>query len=193
MRSQRRIERLSNAIHHTQPDLTIVLENIHDPHNVSAIMRTCDAVGVRKINLLYTAEKFPKVGKKSSASAYKWIEYVKFKSLSDCYETLKAEGFLIAASVVDSKSVSLYDLNMNEKTALVFGNEHRGVSEKAATNADVMFQIPMFGMVQSLNVSVACAVTLYEAFRQRMTSGVFEKLKIDDAEFKKQLNEWERK
>ena len=190
MRTQRRLDRLSDALKHTQPDLTIVLENIHDPHNVSAILRSCDAVGVRKINLLYTAEKFPRIGKKSSASANKWIENQKFKSVSDCYKSLKEDGFLIATSVVGAKSVSLYDLDLRKKMALVFGNEHRGVSKEAASSADILFQIPMYGMVQSLNVSVACAITLYEAFRQRMRSGDFEKQKIGDAEFKKRLDEW---
>ena len=193
MRTQRRLERLSDALKRTQPDLTIVLENVHDPHNVSAILRTCDAVGVRKINLLYYKEKFPKIGKKSSASAYKWIENVKFKSVSDCYESLKADGFLIAASIVGDESDSLYELDLRKKIALVFGNEHRGVSEEAASSADVLFQIPMLGMVQSLNVSVACAITLYEAFRQRMKSGDYKKQKIGDAEFKERLDQWLKK
>jgi tRNA (guanosine-2'-O-)-methyltransferase len=193
MRTQRRLERLSDALKRTQPDLTIVLENVHDPHNVSAILRTCDAVGVRKINLLYYKEKFPKIGKKSSASAYKWIENVKFKSVSDCYESLKADGFLIAASIVGDESDSLYELDLRRKIALVFGNEHRGVSEEAASSADVLFQIPMLGMVQSLNVSVACAITLYEAFRQRMKSGDYKKQKIGDAEFKERLDQWLKK
>jgi tRNA (guanosine-2'-O-)-methyltransferase len=193
MRTPRRLDRLSAALKRTQPDLTIVLENIHDPHNVSAILRSCDAVGVRKINLLYTEEKFPKIGRKSSASANKWIEKEKFKSVSDCYKALRANGFLVAASVVDTKSRSLYDLDLRGKTALVFGNEHRGVSVEAAKDADILFQIPMFGMVQSLNVSVACAITLYEALRQRMSAGEFDKPKIADSEFERRLDEWAKK
>ncbi len=193
MRTQRRLDKLSAALKHTQLDLTIVLENIHDPHNVSAILRTCDAVGVRKINLLYTEEQFPKIGKKSSASAYKWIESERFRSVEDCYESLKAKGFLIAASVVKAESRALFDLDLRQKVALVFGNEHRGVSETAAGSADILFQIPMFGMVQSLNVSVACAVTLYEALRQRNESGEYKGQKIDEAEFRKRLNEWAKK
>jgi tRNA (guanosine-2'-O-)-methyltransferase len=193
MRTQRRLDRLTAVLKHTQTDLTIVLENIHDPHNVSAILRSCDAVGVRKINLLYTEEKFPRIGKKSSASAYKWIETEKFKSVSDCYGSLRANGFMVAASIVDSRSKSVYELDLRRKIALVFGNEHRGVSEEAAASADVLFQIPMFGMVHSLNVSVACAITLYEALRQRMRSGDFEKQKMVDTEFNKRLDEWTRK
>ncbi len=193
MRTQRRLDKLSAALGHTQSDLTIVMENIHDPHNVSAILRSCDAVGVRKVNLLYTTEKFPRVGKKSSASANKWVEKEKFNSVSDCYGSLRGNGFLVAASVVGANSLSLYDLDLRKRVAFVFGNEHRGVSAEAASSADVCFQIPMFGMVQSLNVSVACAITLYEALRQRMQSGDYERQKMDDADFKKRLNEWAKK
>lgn len=193
MKSERRIEKLARAIRYTKPDLTLVLENIHDPHNVSAILRSCDAVGVRKVNLLYTHETFPKIGKKSSASAYKWVERRNFRSLDECYSTLRGEGFLIAASVVSNQSVSLFDFDLCGKVALVFGNEHRGVTEEASAAADSRFQIPMHGMVQSLNVSVACAITLYEALRQRIKSENAGKAKLSDAEFEKMLDEWTRK
>lgn len=193
MKSERRIEKLARAIRYTQPDLTLVLENIHDPHNVSAILRSCDAVGVRKVNLLYTFETFPKIGKKSSASAYKWVERRNFKSVDECYGTLRKEGFLVAASVVSGESVSLFDFDMSGKVALVFGNEHRGVTADAAAAADKCFQIPMRGMVQSLNVSVACAITLYEALRQRIGSGDAGKSRLSDSDFEKMLDEWTRK
>lgn len=193
MKSERRISRLSRALKYTQPDLTVVLENVHDPHNVSAVLRTCDAVGVRKVNLLYTLEQFPKIGKKTSASANKWVSRANFRSLDACYRSLREEGFVVAASTVDSKSLSVYEMNLREKVALVFGNEHRGVSEKAASSADILFQIPMFGMVQSLNVSVACAITLYEALRQRIQSGCLEAQKISGDDFRKVLAEWAKK
>jgi len=161
---------------------------------VSAILRTCDAVGVREVNLLYTEEKFPEIGKKSSASAHKWVEKERFKSVQDCYKHLHDNGFLVVASVVDnSKSVLLYELDLCKKVALVFGNEHRGVSEEAASSADVLFQIPMFGMIQSLNVSVACAVTLYEGLRQRIEAGEFDRQKIGKTEFEKRFGEWSKK
>ncbi len=193
MKSQRRVERISRALRHTQPDLRIVLENVHDPHNVSAILRTCDAVGVRQVNLVYTEEEFPKIGRKSSASANKWIRRTKFKSVAACYESLRAAGFTIGASVVNENSICLYEMDLSRKIALVFGNEHRGVSGEAASSADTVFKIPMFGMVQSLNVSVACAITLYEALRQRIRSGDSPKQKIGDDELQKLLEEWIKK
>ena len=193
MKTERRVEKLSRAIRYTQPDLTVVLENVHDPHNVSAILRSCDAVGVRRVELLYTAESFPKIGKKGSASAYKWVERRRFKSVGECYSRLREDGFIVAASVVSEESVSLYDMDLRGKIALVFGNEHRGVTDEASAAADVKFQIPMHGMVQSLNVSVACAITLFEALRQRIRSGEAEKTKLTGAEFEKMLEEWTKK
>ncbi len=193
MKSERRVGKISRVLWHTQPDLKVVLENIHDPHNVSAILRTCDAVGVRQVDLIYTEEKFPKIGRKSSASANKWVTRTKFRSVDACYGALRADGFMVGASVVDKKSISLYEIDMCEKIALVFGNEHRGVSREAASAADIHFKIPMYGMIQSLNVSVACAITLYEALRQRIQSGDHKKQKIRDEEFRKLLEEWIRK
>ncbi len=193
MKSERRIEKLSRALRKTQPDLTIVLENIHDPHNVSAILRTCDAVGVRNLKLLYTNESFPKIGRKSSASAYKWVEREKYSSVETCYQVLRSQGFTIAASVLSVNAVSLYELDLNQKIALVFGNEHRGVSEEASRSADIRFQIPMYGMIQSLNVSVASAVTLYEALRQRTCRGELPDQRISDEELQQLLSEWMKK
>lgn len=193
MKSERRLEKLSRALRCTQPDLTVVLENIHDPHNVSAILRTCDSAGIRTVNLLYTLESFPKIGRKSSASANKWVARKNFKSTRGCYESLRADGFIVAASVVDENSISLYELDMRKKVAFVFGNEHRGVTDEAASLADVRFRIPMYGMVQSLNVSVACAITIYEALRQRISAGDYARGKISEDEFQRMLEEWVKK
>ncbi len=193
MRSERRLARLESVIRQRQPDLTVVLENIHDPHNVSAILRSCDAAGVMEIQLVYTDEKFPKLGKKSSASAKKWVEHRRFESIEKCYETLHREAFTVCATHLSKQSVSVFDLDLTKKVALVFGNEHRGVSEEAATSADGNFMIPMFGMIQSLNVSVACAVTLFEAVRQRTLAGRYQSTPLNEKEIKKLLKTWAMK
>jgi tRNA (guanosine-2'-O-)-methyltransferase len=190
MRSERRLARLESVIRHRQPDLTVVLENIHDPHNVSAVLRSCDASGVVEIQLVYTEEKFPKLGKKSSASAKKWVEHRDFDSIEKCYRTLHKEGFTIVASHLGEPSRSLYNLDLTKKTALVFGNEHRGVSDEAARLADGIFMIPMFGMIQSLNVSVACGVALFEAVRQRILKGKYASAALAEKEIRKLLRSW---
>lgn len=178
MASERRIEKLRTALRHRQPDLTVVIENVHDPHNVSAMLRSCDAVGVMEVQLIYTNEEFPDIGKKSSASAKKWVARRNFDSVEKCYTRLRKEGFTIYATRLSEKSVSLYELDLTKPVALVFGNEHRGVSDDAAALADGNFQIPMMGMIQSLNVSVACAVCLFEALRQRMAAGMYDRARL---------------
>jgi len=189
-RSQRRLDKIHRVLSMRQPDLTVVMENIHDPHNVSAMMRSCDAVGVIQVELLYTIEKFPRIGKKSSSSANKWLEWRKHKSVDACYNTLREEGFVIYATHLGDASVSLYDLDLRQKVALVFGNEHRGVSEEAAAKADGNAQIPMIGMIQSLNVSVACAVSLYEALRQRIVKGDLSTSKLSTTELTALYEDW---
>ncbi|HRI46881.1 MAG: RNA methyltransferase [Ignavibacteriaceae bacterium] len=173
-----------------QHSLHLVLENIHDPHNVSAIFRTCDAVGIPNVSLVYNYEKFPKIGKKSSASAFKWVDKAKYKSVEECYEKLRLDGYKIYASTLADKSVNLFDLDFTGKIAVVMGNEHRGISEEAANLADEVFFIPMFGMVQSLNVSVAAAITLYEAARQRFLEGLYNKSELSEEELLTKINEW---
>ena len=193
MPSERRIARFEYVLKHRQPDLTVVMENIHDPHNVSAMLRSCDAAGVWEAQLLYNIDAFPKIGKKSSASAGKWVERRKFKTVGECYGKLRSEGFRIYATRLDEKAQSLYDFDLTQKVALVFGNEHRGVSDEAAQKADELLQIPMFGMIQSLNVSVACAITLYEALRQRLAKSGYGTGKFSKVKFEELLDAWKRK
>jgi len=192
MPSERRLARLEFVLRHRQPDLTVVMENIHDPHNVSAMLRSCDAAGVMEVQLLYSVERFPKVGKKSSASATKWVERRKFRSVSECFAMLRKEGFRIYSTRLGEQSNSIYEVDLTKKVAIVFGNEHRGVSDEAAAQADGMIQIPMFGMIQSLNVSVACAIVLYEALRQRLERGHYAKSKFSEKKLRELLAAWAR-
>ena len=189
-RSERRIEKVRSVLAKRQPDLTVVMENIHDPHNVSAVLRSCDCVGVMQVELLYNLEKFPKIGKKSSSSANKWLGRRKHTTVDDCYATLCSEGFTIYATHLGTESISLYDVDFTQKVALVFGNEHRGVTEEAAEKADGNFVIPMVGMIQSLNISVACAVSLYEAMRQRLHRAAYDAPKLSDNELDSLFKEW---
>ena len=170
-----------------------MLENIHDPHNVSAIFRTCDAVGIPKISLVYNEEKFPKIGKKSSASAYKWVEKEKFSHIGECYRNLRNEGFTIYATALNPVSLNLYDLDFTKNIAIVLGNEHRGASDEAINEADASLFIPMYGMVQSLNVSVATAVIIYEALRQRKTACLYDKSFLSDSDLENLINQYLKK
>jgi tRNA (guanosine-2'-O-)-methyltransferase len=192
-RTERRLARFRAAIERRQPDLHLVLENVHDPHNVSAVLRTCDAVGVGTVHLVYTYESFPKIGKTSSASAWKWVSTVRHDSIEACYATLRAEGCTIFATDLSDRAESIFDIDMSAKVALVFGNEHRGISEEASRLADGNILIPMVGLIQSLNISVACAVTLYEAMRQRMVRGMYPNPALSASEIDARLAEWAAK
>ncbi len=193
IRTDKRLNKIISALKARQHSFHVVLENIHDPHNASAIIRTCDAVGVPKASLLYTQEEFPKISKVTSASANKWIEIEKYDSVETCTSALKKLGFKIYASMIDENAANLYELDLTKKIALVFGNEHRGVSEEFQKKTDGLFFIPMRGMIQSLNVSVAAAVSLYEAQRQRALKRMYEVSELSEIEFEENIDKWCRK
>jgi tRNA (guanosine-2'-O-)-methyltransferase len=192
-KTEQRLQKIKDVICWRQPSLRVVMENIHDPHNVSAVFRTCDAVGVPKISLLYHIESFPRISRTSSSSANKWMEVEKFKDTKVCFDELRKQGFKIYSSMLNKDAVSLYDIDLTQKVALVFGNEKRGVSYEAEKLADETFYIPMRGMIQSLNVSVAAAVTLYEAQRQRVQKGMYGKSELPEEEIEKLIDEWCKK
>lgn len=191
MGTEKRVGKLQNVLERRQLDLTVVAENISDPHNLSAMFRSCDAVGIFRVCLVYTdKQKFPTLGEQSSASARKWVASEKYTNIEDCYTSLRNDGFKIYTTHLGKESVSLYDLNLTEKVALVFGNEHYGVSEEAVARADGNFIIPQVGMIQSLNISVACAVSVYEAFRQRLAIGKFDEPQFAPEDLNKHLENW---
>jgi len=188
-KTERRLRKIERTIRQRQFSLRVVMENIHDPHNVSAIFRTCDAVGVPKVSLLYTIEAFPKISKVSSSSANKWVEKEKFNDTKTCFESLRNEGFTVLATMLDENARSIYEIDWTQKIAVVLGNEHRGVSPEAAELADGLIYIPMRGMIQSLNVSVATAVILYEAQRQRAAAGMYDESELSEEEIQKMIDE----
>ncbi|SRR5579883_350814 len=175
-KSAERSEKIDRALANRQPTLTVVLENIHDPHNVSAILRSCDAVGVLTVHLLYYIESFPKVDNGPSRGAHKWLEYERHRSVQECFDKLHGEGYSIIATRLDQTARSLFACDFTKPTAIVLGNEHRGISDEVVRLADELVYIPMMGMAESLNVSVASAVCLFEALRQRAAKGMYSEL-----------------
>ena len=180
-----RLDRIREVSNSRQTDLTVVLENVHDPHNISAVMRTCDSIGVGEIHVIYTEERLGedniKLGKRSSAGTRKWVDVKLYRTIEDCLSVLKpAHRFL--GAFMDENAPTLFDLDLTIPTALVFGNEKDGLSDEMLKHLDGKFFIPQVGMVKSLNISVACAVSLYEAYRQRTLSGNY----ADSTEVKNQ-------
>ena len=194
-RTPRRQERIAHVLRRRQTTLTVVLEDVHDPHNASAVLRSCDAVGVLDVHLVYVHEESPRTsfGRTTSASAAKWIRTRFHDSIEDCYANLRADGFSIWATALQPESQDLYALDLNRPTALVFGNEMRGVSGAAIAGADGTLFIPMQGMVESLNISVACAVSLYEAMRQRRASGMYDAPQLEQEQLAALEAEWLRR
>ncbi|MBC7652025.1 MAG: RNA methyltransferase [Deinococcales bacterium] len=170
-----RSKKLLKVLHQRQVNITVVLENVHDPRNITAVMRTCEAVGIQNIYLLNTVTaKLEKFGYKSGSSASKWLTIHHFNSVAACFITLRNNYEVILTTHLSSKSIDLFDIDFTKSIALVFGNEHSGVSNEANALADGNFIIPQMGIIQSLNISVACAVTIYEAYRQKNLAGHYQ-------------------
>jgi tRNA (guanosine-2'-O-)-methyltransferase len=162
-----RRERIDAVVASRTRTLTVVMEAFCDPQNVNAVLRTCDAFGIQEVHVVEGPEKRYDRNKKISQNADKWLDVVRWQSTRECLEHLKARGFTIYATHLGEGAKALGELSFAGPVALVFGSEHRGVSADALALADVQFVIPMHGFVQSLNVSVAAAVTLARAVERR--------------------------
>lgn len=186
-----RKEKLLSVLSKRQPDITVVLENVFDPHNISAVMRTCDAVGVQDIHILNTRiPRHKKWGFKSSSSASKWLTIHQFEDANACFASLRQRYSTILTTHLSGDAVSLHEVDFSKSIALVFGNEHNGVSDEVRAMSDGNFIIPQVGIIRSLNISVACAVTLYEAFRQKKVAGHYDQQRMEQERFTGLLDEW---
>lgn len=173
-----REQKIRSAIRQSQPDLTVVLENIFDPLNISAVLRSCDAVGIREVFVVYTRQYLDKrglvLGKRTSGGTFKWIDVYAFEDMEECFRRVKQRYGRILATLPPGPAVeSLYTHDLTQPSALLFGNEDEGVSPEALALSDGSFTIPQSGFAESLNISVACAVSLFEAKRQRTTLGYY--------------------
>ena len=186
-----RYQRLTSVLNKRQPDLTVVLENVFDPHNVSAVMRTCDAVGIQDVFILN--DRIPphkKWGYRSSSTAAEWLTIHQFTNADECFTELRKRYKKIYATHLGDKATTLHQLNLTESVAMVFGNETFGVSEEITKLVDGTFIMPQVGIIKSLNISVACAVTLYEAFRQKQIAGHYNAPRLGEEQLKNLHEEW---
>jgi len=187
-----RRQKLLSVLKKRQNNLAVVLENVQDPHNISAVMRTCDAVGVQEVYVLNTRiPRHRKFGPKSSSSAAKWLTIRQFEDADSCFGELRKKYSRILTTHLASNSIDLYEIDFSGSVALVFGNEHSGVSEDIRAYADGDFIIPQVGIIRSLNISVACAVCLYEAYRQKEAAGHYNISDTKDSSFSQLMQKWE--
>ncbi len=186
-----RSKRLNDVLDKRQPGLTVVLENVEDPHNISAVMRSCDAVGIQDIYILNTRiPKHKKWGAKSSSSAAKWLTVHQFTDVQTCFNELRKNFDKIYTTHLAKDAADLYQLDLTERVALVFGNEHDGLSEETIALSDGNFIIPQVGIIKSLNISVACAVTIYEAYRQKQNAGHYASRQLQEPAFTELKTGW---
>lgn len=176
MLTERRRERIDHVVRRRWKSLTVVIEDLRDPHNQAAVLRSSEGLGLLTAHVIDTPDQRGRIdtfdpSRGVTKDADKWLTVTKHRSVQPCVETLKEQGFAIYAGALDPNAVSLYDLDVDRPCAFVFGNEHRGVSPALREQADALFVIPMRGFVESFNVSVAAAICLSHAVHAREVGG----------------------
>jgi tRNA (guanosine-2'-O-)-methyltransferase len=174
---------------HRQPDLTIVAEDVYKPHNLSAMIRSCDAVGIGVVHAIDPTGGVPTFTE-TSAGADRWVDLRLHQDFTEALDSLRDQRMQVLAAHFSHKATDYRDVDYTRPTAVLFGNEKRGVSERVAARVDAHVIIPMLGMVQSLNVSVATAVILFEAQRQRRAAGFYDRPRMTEAEMNDQAFRW---
>lgn len=185
----KRHNRIKEVLKKRQPHLTVLIEDVHKPHNLSAIIRTCDAVGILDLHVVNQNGKYPTFSKVSQGSE-KWVFITTYINVNDATNALKRRKFKIYAAHFSKTAIDYRNVNYTEPVAILLGAEKWGVSKEAAQLVDGHITIPMLGMVQSLNVSVAAAVILFEAQRQRLEAKMYTKMQLSPTTYNKILFEW---
>ncbi|MCX8089029.1 MAG: tRNA (guanosine(18)-2'-O)-methyltransferase TrmH [Meiothermus ruber] len=197
-----RLARIRAVLNKRQPDLTVLMERVHKPHNFSAILRSCDAVGVLEAHAIPAKHGIPnleeaedlslkgKTFNETSGSAAKWVGLQLHADTASAFAHLKARGFQVLAAHFSERAVDYRQADYTRPTCILLGTEKWGVSPEAAELADAHILIPMMGMVQSLNVSVAAAVILFEAQRQRLQAGFYERVRLAPEQYEAVLQSW---
>ena len=185
-RSEKRKQRIRSVLSRRQYDAVVFLDSIRNPHNISAIMRTCDAAGIQR--LLYTSDGgvFSFLREISSGSE-KWVDVERVEEPVEVIKGFKKKGYRIYSTALLDESVDYRRVDWTIPFVLVMGNEVSGVSKEILELSDRVVKIPMYGMVQSLNVSVACGVVLYEVVRQREERGMYQGKNFPEEIYKRWL------
>ncbi|BDY03058.1 tRNA (guanosine(18)-2'-O)-methyltransferase TrmH [Ferrimonas sp. YFM] len=186
--SPERLARINAMLDKRQPDLTICMEEVHKPHNLAAMVRTADAVGVHQVHAIWTDQK-TKLSGGTATGSQNWVGLKSHESITDAIQALREQGMQIIATNLSDTAVDFREIDYTKPTAILMGQEKTGITQEALALADQDVIIPMVGMVQSLNVSVATALMLYEAQRQRQEAGMYDKRTLDDSECQRLLFE----
>ncbi len=201
--------RIKTVLSHRQPDLTVLMEKVNKAHNLSAILRSCDAVGVMNVHAVaprrglpdleifedeegntYETVKYGKSHMGTSASAGKWVDVVQHESTAEAFQFLKSKGFKVYATALSDRSVDFREVDYTIPSCILLGSEKFGITDEASSLADEHIIVPMMGMVQSLNVSVAAAVVLFEAQRQRQVKGMYDASRLSEEATQNYIERW---
>ncbi|HEV7516543.1 MAG TPA: tRNA (guanosine(18)-2'-O)-methyltransferase TrmH [Thermoanaerobaculia bacterium] len=189
MTTPRRHHRLRAVLDRRQEDLTVLMEDVQVPRNLAAILRSCDAVGVFEAHAVWPGGRL-KISRPASGGTRKWVPVRKHRTLPDALAQLRERGFRVLAAHPAPAALDFRAVDYTLPTAILLGTEETGVSEAAAEAADGWIAIPMAGMVTSLNVSVAAALILFEAQRQRQAAGLYEASRLPAETYARTLFEW---
>jgi len=186
--SEERFEKMKNILYTRQNTLRVFMDYVYSSHNLAAIVRTCDAVNIGK--LYYRHQKKVKLNTEITMGAHKWIFHEYIDNIEDFYKNIKKEGYQVVVTLLDNETVDFREIDYTKPTLIVLGNEVEGASDISIKYADKKVKIPMYGMSQSLNVSVANAVILYEAQRQRAAKRMYDTPSLPQDLIEKTLKKW---
>jgi len=190
--TRQRFERVHQVLAKRQPDLTVIMDGVHKPHNIAAIIRSCDAVGVMAVHLARPHDKRLRAGAPhaTSGGSQKWVQQHQYDTAIPLIRQMQERGFQVLAANKSARANDFRQVDLTRPTAFLMGAELFGVSAEAQDCVDGEVFIPMAGMVESFNVSVACAILLAEAQRQRLAAGDYDKPKLPESELKRLAFEW---
>ncbi len=184
-----RLARIKQTLDRRQPDLSVLTDQVHKPRNLSAILRSCDAFGLAHMHVVWPREGF-RAFRKTAGGSYNWVTTHTHRTMPDAIEDLKGQGHRLYAAQLSDRAIDYRDVDFTVPCTVILGNEVDGVSAEAAALADEHIVIPMMGMVESLNVSAACAIILSEAQRQRSEAGLYDQRRLPDEEYQRLLFCW---
>lgn len=185
--------RIQSVVDHRRPQTAVVLEDIYDRGNTSAVMRSAEAFGLYQLHLIELSEKF-KESKRVTQGAHKWLDRQKWKSTSSCIQDLKTKGYKIYVTHLDTQAKPLGEVDMSQPFAICFGNEKEGASPELLELADERVYIPMQGFVQSFNISVAAALCFYhiQLYAKKHTLSNEERLRLQALYLTRSIDNWEK-
>ncbi|MCW3172742.1 tRNA (guanosine(18)-2'-O)-methyltransferase TrmH [Shewanella subflava] len=178
--SPERYARINQMLDNRQTDLTLCLDTVHKTQNIAAVIRTADAVGIHQIHAVWPDADMRVSGNTASGSQ-QWVKTLQYNSMSEAAEQFNSQGMQVLATNFSADAIDFRDIDYTKPTVVIVGNERDGVSDEGLAIADQHIIIPMLGMVQSLNVSVASALIMYEAQRQRQQAGMYGTRQLDEA------------